>query len=833
MLFELKKINRSKKILYLLILSLFITIFSFYFTPGNNILLQDESFNESHLDIYGFFEGGKVPSSLYTKFQNLQQKYITGDEILSEKENLQNYLNKEKEFYKLLSDSKGEYPEIFSEKNKKRIDNLQWQIFKYESLLNNNSEDYYIHDIYKKDNIVKVFINTSNITLGLIPIIFFIIIFSDNYSREREDENLNLLYNQPVSRKRLILYKYLSIIAYILIYILCSIIFFVVLAKINNTPFSGFDSMFRVLGHSNNLAFYSGRNLIIYSLIGFFTMAMFWSSLSFLFSTKLNSQSSLASMLIILGFLFSLTANLSFMKSFFNPIYAQDIIFRLLGEFSLITKDSGETFEKLYVYNQPIKYLIYLGFSLLFLGLSLNASYEIESQSKKEKSINNMNLLRMELEKIIHSKAFLIYLLGGLLLVLTNFIFNYTLDKNVEKNNFGSGNFLYPYKAEMETININLTDINAYLSGEKSYVGYNEQTGEYVKVDKLNEKTRRYLESEKSSLESSLEELKIKEGEFNRYKDDYKNNNGKPYYDYLSKFYFEFWDRYAYQYLSYDNDLNFAESITYYNKLLKKASSNNVDPIIINGVHLSPLDSFKDKETNIKLTRNLKIYSHSAPIYIYRLIVNNNFNLLLLLLVSLMVFGAYSYDKEYGRQLEFLYTSSYKKEKIHLAKIVTEFLVALLVIFIVIGVAFLLGLVTEGISAYNFPIANYIGKKYEFIPLWLYLVKNLIALIAFVLLICSLMNALSIFIKKRNNLFAISLLVVVVANYLSKKLPASIKVFSPFTYLSTDTLADQSIRIYEAMPNSSYLMGIGVIIIWSLIFYILGIVFLSMKKDQI
>lgn len=88
-------------------------------------------------------------------------------------------------------------------------------------------------------------------------------------------------------------------------------------------------------------------------------------------------------------------------------------------------------------------------------------------------------------------------------------------------------------------------------------------------------------------------------------------------------------------------------------------------------------------------------------------------------------------------------------------------------------------------------------------------------------------------IKKRNNLFAMSLLVVVVANYLSKKLPASIKVFSPFTYLSTDTLADQSIRIYKAMPNSSYLMGIGVIIIWSLIFYILGIVFLSMKKDQI
>lgn len=136
-----------------------------------------------------FFEGGKVPSSLYTKFQNLQQKYITGDEILSEKENLQNYLNKEKEFYKILSDSKGEYPEIFSEKNIKRIDNLQWQIFKYESLLNNNSEDYYIHDIYKKDNIVKVFINTSNITLGLIPIIFFIIMFSDNYSREREDSS--------------------------------------------------------------------------------------------------------------------------------------------------------------------------------------------------------------------------------------------------------------------------------------------------------------------------------------------------------------------------------------------------------------------------------------------------------------------------------------------------------------------------------------------------------------------------------------------------------------------------------------------------------------------
>lgn len=57
MLFELKKLYKNKKILYLIIFSLFIIVFSFYFTPRNNIILQDESFNDSHLDIYGFFWG--------------------------------------------------------------------------------------------------------------------------------------------------------------------------------------------------------------------------------------------------------------------------------------------------------------------------------------------------------------------------------------------------------------------------------------------------------------------------------------------------------------------------------------------------------------------------------------------------------------------------------------------------------------------------------------------------------------------------------------------------------------------------------------------------------
>lgn len=833
MLFELKKLYRSKKILYISVFSLLITAFCFFLTPRDKLILQEESVNDQHYSIDNFFEGVGSPRSLSDKFFDMQQKYIIADDGLSPRDKIENNLNREKAFYKFLEDNRDEYPEIFEEKNRERLENIEWQIFKYENLLKKNSNDYYMHDNSVKSDVVKKFIETSSISLGLVPIIFFVIMFSDSYSREREDENLNLLYNQPLSRKRLIFNKFLTIPICLLMFIILSSAFFLFFALILKYPISGFDYMFRILGHSDILAYYSGIELVLYSMFGFFSLALFWSSLSFLLSTRFKSQSSLSIMLVILGFLFSATANATFMRNFLNPIYAQDMVCRLVGQFVLITKNSGETFEKLYAYIQPVKYLVYIAFSLLFLAISLNANYQIDSQARKERANSKMNIFSLELAKVFYSKSFVIYLVGILLYVSTNFASVHYLDKDVEKNNFGSNNSLNPYKSEYDMAKEDLSNVEAYLSGKKAYEGIDINTGKSVKLAVLDDETRQYLESEKKSLEENIRTLKTKDEEYNKYKEDYKNGNGKDYYAYLAKINSELWGRYTDQYLQNGKVINLSESKVYYNSLLKEASSKNVHPIILQGAQLSPLDPYKDISVNKELSRHLNIYTHSGPVFLYRLIIDGNFNLILLIVVSLMAFGAYSYDKEYGRQLEFLYTSSYSKEKIHTTKILAEFLVSLLIILMVMGYAFILGLISKGTIGINFPVASYSGLKYNFIALWKFLLKDILTLGSLALLLSSLINLLSIFIEKRSKLLISGFTLIFVMNFISKYLPASIRAFMPFIYFPGDTLADQSIGIYKSIGNVNYFMGLGVIIVWSIIFYIFGRVCLSNKKKQI
>lgn len=102
---------------------------------------------------------------------------------------------------------------------------------------------------------------------------------------------------------------------------------------------------------------------------------------------------------------------------------------------------------------------------------------------------------------------------------------------------------------------------------------------------------------------------------------------------------------------------------------------------------------------------------------------------------------------------------------------------------------------------------------------------------AFVFLLTCMMNTFSIFIKSKKKLLVFTGVFIVLSNYLSKNLPTTFKILSPFIYLRADKLADGSISIFESMPDLSFSKGISTILVSSLIFIIIGSLSVRYKRN--
>lgn len=95
------------------------------------------------------------------------------------------------------------------------------------------------------------------------------------------------------------------------------------------------------------------------------------------------------------------------------------------------------------------------------------------------------------------------------------------------------------------------------------------------------------------------------------------------------------------------------------------------------------------------------------------------------------------------------------------------------------------------------------------------------------------MNAISIYVKNKLSLLAFSMLAVLVLRFLNLILPSSLKLYNPVSFLRADSLADQTISIYENMSYTSYYTGVLVIFVWGFILYLSGKMLLLKKKNII
>lgn len=198
-----------------------------------------------------------------------------------------------------------------------------------------------------------------------------------------------------------------------------------------------------------------------------------------------------------------------------------------------------------------------------------------------------------------------------------------------------------------------------------------------------------------------------------------------------------------------------------------------------------------------------------------------------------MILSGFTSDTEHGNQIELMLKLPYKRERIYNTKILSQFIYSFIFILFLSTRIFILGSLIGGFKGYNLPVPIFNSTSFSLIPLWKYLIRVLLGLAIFVLFITCLMNTLSIFIKKKLQLIAFSMSLLIIANLINSVLPDFIKILNPMTHAKIDMFADQSIIIFQNAENASFHSGIAILLIWSTILFIIGRLLIRNKKDFI
>lgn len=526
------------------------------------------------------------------------------------------------------------------------------------------------------------------------------------------------------------------------------------------------------------------------------------------------------------------TDNFTFLKNKINPIYALNIKDNLLGKidediFTLSPSLGGKI---TYVNSKGnFGYYIYLLASISLLKLS-SVNKTIVDKAKKS-SLKRNNLFSLEISKIIGNFTFKVNLIGSLLFVFILFLAFYSEDKDL-LDKYKRGYFADYYKVRLA----------------QEVGNYELNTGKVYKYkyDRSSDKNKDSKEKDDETTQDDDFYNSWDTGELERYEklynnalkgnDYYLNKKGKEYYQIKLDEIAENRQNYSLslQDRSY-NECSYEES----KELYKHLTENNNLPVLIKDLlfmssfeKLSPL-SFKYNKDNI--------YSHSSSYLPRRLERTYPIDFIIVSLISIISLGAYSYDKEYGNQVELLYTQPIQR-KYHLYKVLASTFVGLLTLIIIFMFLFLLGLTSEGLGDINFPVVQYLKnidpEKLQFqsepyfklIPIWIYDLRLLVSYIFQIGFLASFAALISAFVKEKGKVVFYTLALSGLIIFIQGLIKNPLKIFSPFTHLRASELANGSLIVKSGLKTNNIMISLLVLFIWTIIFTILGSFVVNRKE---
>ncbi|MDO4605135.1 MAG: ABC transporter permease [Helcococcus sp.] len=836
LIFELKKLIKSKLLCIIIGLSFILSFYSSFILPDEYVKdrVEENVFNRSFTIITG--DAFSDLNNLYQKETMMQkdqyeikQSIERSEKGTTEYENLLRvYTEAKYEYHKKNHDFvekfKISYPEILEMNNQEKLENIEWQVFKFGKLLENNASDYYDSIERFGDNSIQQLVNSSSVLFGVIPVLLFILIFSNFISKEREDETLNLLLTQPNKKSKIIISKFFAIIISSLVYIVFTLIFFNIFSLVNGVQIGGLKDIYRVLDSSNHLAYLEGYSLVLRMLFYYFIFINFWSILSMVLSIKYRSTTSLGISLSIFSALYmALNINHIF-RTIFNPVYVLNIIDIILGKFELVTTNGITQHVQINSYNP-----IYLVFYVIGIVLLILVSFGIKDKkriSKKEYKVNNIkNLFGFEKLKILKEKSFLIYIFTFFLLIGVQTINSHFLFNDLHDNYI---NVDVAEKFDIENMNETEKLLDNY-NDEDWLVSHALENPIGKTIEDISENDISLIEAQKDMLRTQINDIKNKiEARKSRVEKFIENDSAK-FYKLLSDEFDNNWEIYTFN----DNVVgNFLSDKTrkFNRDLFEEASKNEVDSLPV----ITPFPSIHENYLNLEFKnltyRNTLIPSSSAFAMPFNLLKTYYLDLIIILVIAMSVFAGFTNDKSGKNHLDLIFSNPISKRRYNLSKVITQFALGLIILSILIIYIMVLGFISEGYVAWNFPIAIYDEAGYSFIYLSSYLLKVVLAIIVALLFLINFMNLLSIFVKYKNTLILLSLFIGIGGYVLSDLIPTSIGRFLPFMYLRVSVLADQSLYLLKEINFVSYEFGLLVLFFWAIVNLLIGNLIIKYKK---
>lgn len=645
----------------------------------------------------------------------------------------------------------------------------------------------------------RILIGSSKTIFGVIPIIFFMILTIMMVSKEKLDGSLLLSKTMPVSREKVIFSKLFVILFLALLYSILAIVFSLVLSSISGYYWlNGHLDIYRVFKDSDAKRYYLAFELLIRIVIGFLIMILFFSSIALLISNRIKNYFTtiviLSSLLLIISVL---TRTFESFRLFINPIYSLSFKDNILG---FVNFSRGENFnQQSYVYSKDLIY--YLNYFLLSIIITLVSTLNLHDSKAtyKEKNYDSKSIFKFEYVKLIGNTAASSIIISIICVFSVLFFISFAEDLKLKDSYENSNSSADYFGSKLD---------NAKDNARLNQVDLDDENNDFVKD------IRKYEKLYKDALNA------------NKY---ISEKNGKDYYKLKMAEFLD--DEYAGGEVLKDKHVTaFSnnESVALYNYL----SDNNIKPYLLSDNFF--LSSF---ETLVKDYYNYledNINSHSASYIPRRIERTYPVDLIVIVLISLLSLGAYSFDKENGNQIELLYTQPATRKKYHINKILASFLVGLLGLGIIFLLIFILGFITEGMGDIDFPVVEYlrdanletiaIGEPYfKIIPIWKYNLRLIISYIFQIAFLASLGSLISIFVKEKIKVVGLSLGITGLIIYLQNLIKSPIKIISPFTHMNASKIANGSMIVRSSLKTNNIFISLIVLSAWTVLLLVVGI----------
>lgn len=844
--FELKKLWKKKTILFIIITSFFMSVFVNYKSNVSNIedkhpvFLNDEDAHSiSILKVYEDVSSkGKDLTSFIMNMEQENDYYvISGDLRFDKRINVLSCDEVKKLNLKSLEFL--EFNQKYMEDNSIKLNATEKVIFDWALFEHRYGED---NDVLVRSNKVSKFttnlsrrlIYNSDLIFGIIPILIIGVFSSDIFSGDFEEGQINLIYTQSLSKRKILLSKLISIFSLFIVYMVFVFIFMALYSVLAGIDIGGFREIYQVYLSDSTWSYIKAYNLYFIIMLIFLVIGIFFSSVVLLISRISSSKAEALSKVISILLIFDLiTKNLDLLKNPINPFFASNYLDIILGRLYSIVNFDGSYFLKIDQATMFPYYIFILLFSIIIISISLVLGVRRKKESKVFPLRKRLKV-PFEVKKYIYDKSIYVYLISASIFVISIFfIFLWSDEKEIDSFIGNKGRVKYFESIYKETLNKEHELKNNYL---KDLEGKSQEEKDEA-LDFLLGQIRESVEKSKityQNLEVQKDGLINKDSSkyFNAKLDEllnlnYTKTSSSPYY--------------------LNADASMATKGIYrltYEEAIKKAEVPIINYI---GRMISVYDEFRTEGIRTEVEDEASFKSHSAVFSLFRMLKQRNLDYILLLTLSLMYFSGFILDKDGRDSIDLIYTQPLNRSKYYLKKMITTLLIAFIGLLLFLSLGFLLGLFFEGIGAINFPIVvhdsviklpmqasvDVVRKAVSFIPVWRYLLRVILAMFFQLFFLSSLMHIVSIFTRNKlsQSLVVISICIGLLGLDTLVKVPP-MRLVNPIRYLAASDLVDNSLMVYSKLEWMRFENGILVLVVWGVLLSMLGTYLSKVTKQR-